>query len=616
MIAEPYFTSFEHRRPAARRSLGQTRTVSWQFLAGATIGFSAWYLFWRWTSSLNPEAMVFSCVVAMAETLFFLGTILFFYDIWCEGDTEQKSPPKKRSDVGYGDALGKINVDVFITTYDEDLNVVVPSILAAKSMRAPPNTTVSIWLLDDGNRSEFSAMAALQKIGYLSRDDNLGFKAGNLKNALMQTQGDFILICDADTRLFPSFLENTLGYFRDSHVAWVQTPHWFYDLPFGVPWAAKIQNRSNRILPNVLGRFLSLLLGPLLCVFSGRDNSGQDPFMSEPVLFFDVIQRRRNRHGASFCCGAGSIHRREALFQGALRQMDRQISATSRKFGLAKTLSTGRLQPFKFHVSEDIYTSIALHSDRAANWRSVYHPQVESRMLSPWSVDAWATQKLKYAGGTFDIMLHDNPVFQKGMPWRIKLHYAATFWSYLSVLWTPTMMLAPVLSLLTGWKPVEAYTVEFFARILPVLIVGELAMIVGCKGYNINLGRVMAIGGLPITLRAFWYVLRGQKPKFPSTPKTPIFAESSFKYAVPNIILLMCMGGAAVYGCIAGMLHTPGFSVTFLTVNLFWLSWNAISLMRVVRLTSWRPPPSALLDTHVSPNINSSHSKGVSNAAV
>ena len=616
MTAKPYFTDFEHRQPSARGPLGRMRTVVWQFLAGATIGFSAWYLFWRWTSSLNPDALVFSCVVAMAETLFFLGTILFFYDIWCEGDTKPKPPPTKRSDVGCDSSLGSIGIDVYITTYDEDLNVVVPSILAAKSLRAPPGTSVNIWLLDDGNRSEFSAMAALQNVGYLSREDNLGFKAGNLKNALLQTQGDFILICDADTRVFPCFLENTLGYFRDSHVAWVQTPHWFYDLPFGVPWAEKVQNRSNRILPTGLGLFLSKLLGPLLRGFSGRDNSGQDPFMSEPVLFFDVIQRRRNRHGASFCCGAGSIHRREALFQGAMRQMNRQINATAGKFNLRKMLSATRLQPFKFHVSEDIYTSITLHSDSAKKWRSVYHPQVESRMLSPWSVDAWATQKLKYAGGTFDIMLHDNPIFRRGMPWRIKLHYAATFWSYLSVLWTPIMMLAPALSLVTGWKPVEAYTVEFFARILPVLIIGELAMIVGCKGYNVNIGRVMAIGGLPITLRAFWYVLRGKKPKFPATPKTPIFGESGFKYALPNIILLGGMGAAGLYGCIAALLHVPGFSATFLTVNLFWLTWNAVSLMRVVRLTSWRPPPSGLLEAHVSPSLISPHSKGLSNAAV
>ena len=41
------------------------------------------------------------------------------------------------------------------------------------------------------------------------------------------------------------------------------------------------------------------------------------------------------------------------------------------------------LTPYKFHVSEDIYTSMVLHEDRPRTWKSVYHPLVETRMLSP-----------------------------------------------------------------------------------------------------------------------------------------------------------------------------------------------------------------------------------------
>ena len=48
---------------------------------------------------------------------------------------------------------------------------------------------------------------------------------------------------------------------------------------------------------------------------------------------------------------------------------------------LRKELSVStELMPYKFHVSEDIYTSILLHGDKARNWKSVYHPQVESKM--------------------------------------------------------------------------------------------------------------------------------------------------------------------------------------------------------------------------------------------
>ena len=46
---------------------------------------------------------------------------------------------------------------------------------------------------------------------------------------------------------------------------------------------------------------------------------GRDPFFNDPRMFYDVILRRRNWANAAFCCGAASIHRREAVMQAALR---------------------------------------------------------------------------------------------------------------------------------------------------------------------------------------------------------------------------------------------------------------------------------------------------------
>jgi cellulose synthase (UDP-forming) len=577
---KPYFHRFENRLPPIFAPMSQNRTMMWQFLAGLTVGVSIWYLWWRWTSSLNPDALVFSVVVALAETLFFVGTLFFFHDVWEEKDTPRRTAPDCRSSFGGDYDPGPTTIDVFITTYDEEIEVVRPTLVAAQELEAPENTQIAIWLLDDGNRPDFTKLAAELDIGYLQRDNNLGFKAGNLKNALLQTSGDFIVICDADTRIFPKFLVNTLGYFRDSKVAWVQTPHWFYDIPEGLD----LLQWAKEKLPKPLW-FLQRPVSHIAHIITGKDRMGADPMLSESALFFDVIQRRRNRNGASFCCGAGSIHRREALFQSAIFRFGKDLNQDTIKSSYAVDF-----EPFKFHVSEDIYTSIQLHSDPENLWTSVYHPDVECRMLSPWTIDAWATQKLKYAGGTFDIMLRDNPVFRVGMPWRTKLHYMATFWSYLSVLWVPIMMFAPILSIFTGWAPVEAYSIEFFAHILPVLLLSEAAMVVGCKGHNINIGRVMAIGGLPIVLRAFWLVLRGQKPKFPATPKTPVFSDKRFERVLPNIAILTLMAIGIGYGLWAYFVHLDGYSASFLIVNIFWIFWNALGHIRVIAVAAWRPP--------------------------
>lgn len=583
-LPPPYFAAFESRSPPAFPGMSLHRQRVWHVLAGATIGMGAWYLQWRWTQTLNDDALVFSVIVALVESLAFIGTLLFFYDIWIEGDTPAQPAPASRAEAALEDD-GPIKIDVLITTYDEELNILLPSIAAARALQVPEGVDLRIHLLDDGKRAEVADVALLHRVGYLTRPINRGFKAGNLANALLHTSGDFIVICDADTRLLPTFLMHTLGYFRDPKVAWVQTPHWFYDIPNGTEWSVWLSAKFG-----VRFQFLS---GPLSWLF-GRSRTGSDPFMSDPALFFDVIQRRRNRNHASFCCGAASIHRREPLFEAALRRQSFDAAKLAGVLNLAgpvpaSLLNVAKLQPFRFHVSEDLYTSIVLHSDPEGSWKSVYHPQPESRMLSPWSMEAWATQKLKYAGGTFDIMLRDNPVFQNGMPWRTRLHYAATFWSYLSVIWVPVLLLAPVISLFTGISPVDASSTAFFLHLLPLLLVNEAAIIIGCNGHDPNPGRVMTIAVLPVQWRALWQVICGRRPRFPVTSKKPGLT-TDLRYVWPNLAALGIMVLAAIWGTISMAIGSPNHQPGFVIVNLFWLGWNSFSLSRLVMAAMWVPP--------------------------
>ncbi len=581
-----YFTAFNARVPKPSAPMSARREAAWHFLAAATIGLGLWYLHWRWTQSLNPDALGFSIAVALAETLAFVGTLLFFFDIWREEDTPRAPAPTTRAEAGLDGEDGDIRIDIFITTYDEEVDVVAPSIRDAMAVRTPKGVSARVHVLDDGDRPAMRAICQSLGVSYLRRDSNLGFKAGNIRNALFETDGDFIVICDADTRLMPGYLENTLGYFRDPKVAWVQTPHWFYDIPDGVPYPQAWGRRFGRA---------GALAGRAWQQLTGRERTGRDPFLSDPAVFFDIIQRRRNRHGASFCCGAGSIHRREAVFEGALKTLSAEVDALRRKAGAAAGGAAGRslpaqveLQPFRFHVSEDIYTSILLHSDASAGWRSVYHPDPESRMLSPWSMDAWATQRLKYAGGTFDIMLRANPLFKRGMPWRTKLHYTATFWSYLGTLWMPILIFAPALSLIFGVAAVEAYSISFFAHLLPMLLCNEIAMSVGCKGHDKSAGSTMWLSSFPLTLRAMWMVARGKRPKFPPTPKTPILG-TSYRHVMPNIVILVLFACAAVIGIWQHLNGSIAHSASFMIVNLFWLGWNAMGVSRIIRAAAWRP---------------------------
>lgn len=590
-MSQPYFEAYFHRQPPVFSPLQAGRRRIWHFLAGATVAAGAVYLHWRWTASLNPEAWVFSVSVAVAETLFFVGTLLFYFDIWDE--TERPDMPAKAGTLRDLAGRAATTVDVFVTTFDEPIEVVRPSLIAAAEVHVPKGVRVRLCLLDDGDRAEMALEAERRGISYFARRTNEGFKAGNLRHALLRTSGDFVVICDADTRLLPTFLQNTLGYFENPNVAWVQAPHWFYDLPEGETWQRWMVRKLPRwafAWPKTIG---ALLRGGARAAtwISGRTRVGVDPFLSDPAVFFDVIQRRRDRNGASFCCGAASIHRREAVFDAALRDKAQVVLADKSPLSDKACLAAHPLQPYRFHVSEDLYTSILLHADREADWTSIYHPRVEARMLSPRSMSAWAAQRLKYAGGTFDIAVWDNPIFRGGLSWRHKLHYGATFWSYFSALWAPILLLAPVVSLFTGLAPVRAYSMEFFQHFLPAVVLGELAMVAACKGHAIGAGRVMAVVALPVQWRALYCVLRRQKPQFAPTPKIPGLNESSSLWMVwPHVVLLMIMIVAAVWGIWQTVQNAPGYSSALLWVNLFWLLINMRFVARALQMARWRSP--------------------------
>ncbi|MGE0087091.1 MAG: glycosyltransferase [Desulfococcaceae bacterium] len=72
------------------------------------------------------------------------------------------------------------------------------SIRDAKKITYPHPADIRIHVLDDGRRPAMKALADQEGVNYITRDSNIGFNAGNLQNAMKQTDGDFILICDAD----------------------------------------------------------------------------------------------------------------------------------------------------------------------------------------------------------------------------------------------------------------------------------------------------------------------------------------------------------------------------------------------------------------------------------
>lgn len=547
------------------------------------------------------DALWIAIPLILAETGAYIGLILFAFSVWRVDDVQPRSAPACISECHSGENRhpGPVSVDVFFPTYDEDVDLVRLSLRDAAKIRYPHDINIKIHVLDDGNRPQMKQLAHEMGCNYITRDNNIGFKAGNMRNAMEQTSGDFILICDADTRPFPTILENTLGYFRDPNVAWVQTPQWFFDLPEGRRLPESLAQRFG-----VAGRRIGLAVERIF----GQVRVGEDPFVNDPKLFYDVILRRRNWANASFCCGAGSIHRREAVMQAALRQFSKEIeklaesrSEKLRKFsgedeanGVVQLMLQQKIAhekeftPYKFHVSEDIYTSIELHSDTQRNWKSVLHPNIESKMLSPQDLQTWMVQRFKYAGGTLDIALHDDLLFRKGLSVPQRMMYASTVWSYFGGLWNIVFLTAPLVFLFFAVAPVSAYSIDFYKHIFPFLFMTEVGFMLAFWGISGRKAKYSYLSFFPVNLKAIWTVLRGKKISFPVTSKER--QDGNFIGLVwpqTTVMILTIIGITTAwtrYG-----LGNPNFDLAGLVINTFWGMVNIIALSGIIMAAFWRP---------------------------
>jgi cellulose synthase (UDP-forming) len=595
-----YFDKFEHRRPEPPLPYSPVLELMWQFLLTIALVVGGWYIFWRWTHSLNFNALWYAIPLVVAETGAYIGLLLFAFNLWKVKDYPKQPPPRYISEcVSHEEDDRLIVVDAFFPTFNEEIELVKLSLRDAKKITYPHPIDLRIHILDDGKRAEMKKVAEEEGVGYFTRSSNIGFKAGNMRNAMEQTSGDFILICDADTRPFPTILEHTLGYFKDPDVAWVQTPQWFFDIPEGVP------------LPKLLRQWIGKpghLFGSLVEKIIGPVKVGSDPFVNDPKMFYDLIQRRRNWANASFCCGAGSIHRRDAVMEAALksyseqieRKTEEQIKQLKRLTGesnpdaivknmMAQGLAFDEeLTPYKFHVSEDIYTSIILHSDKTRQWKSVLHPEVESKMLSPQDLLSWTIQRFKYAGGTLDIALHDNLVLRPGLSWSQRIMYLTTVWSYLGGIWNFIFLTAPLIYLFTSIAPVTAYSIDFYKHILPFLILTELAFMATYWGLASYQAKANYLSFFTINMRAIWTVMRGQKIKFPITPKDR--QEGNFFHIViPQFTVIMLTMVGLIFAWVSFLFFHSHHNLDGLIVNTFWGLNNIVALSGIVFAAFWNP---------------------------
>ncbi|GEM_PF-181224 len=651
------------RDPATRAAV---RLSLLRLVITTNLVLAVYYLTWRYARSINWANWWIAVPLLAAETYSFVDTALFCLSMWKLRERGEPPPPPEY-------AL----VDVFICTYNEPVELVRKTARAAQAIRYPHITHI----LDDGARPEMRKVAEEERVDYISRskawkDMPRHAKAGNIVNALHQTDGEFILFLDADQIASPEILDRTLGFFHDPRVGFLQTTQYFYNVPKG------------------------------------------DPFGSQAPLFYGPIQQGKDGWNAAFFCGSNAVVRREALMQvgitSYIRELDERVRRTLRaatsmlrtaekelprdadprfRMGLRvlhmavrdarlalrkgtpiqevtwdfqrcaeevanlfvmddlaeiraeladlsdlgdadpvrlddrladivsddaalKALAGRTISPLAaigvvrellmavdvdrsdeahpvmpmatISVTEDMATAMRMHG---LGWKSVYSNETHCVGLAPEDLGTALQQRLRWAQGTIQVLLRENPLVQRGLSLAQRLMYFGTMWSYLSGFFAVIYLVAPIFYLFFGWMPVHAYSNDFFRHLLPYLLINQLLFVVVSWGRPTWRGRQHSLALFPIWITAVTSavgsVFFGRKLAFAVTSKTRQTGVF-WRLVRWQIAVMTLLAAASVYG-LARLALGLATSGGVILMNVFWAVYDIVMLWGVMTALFYKP---------------------------
>ena len=512
--------------PLSLLILAVITVLSWrkrgnQVILALTLFLYARYLLWRGLYTLNTEdwaSLLLSWTVYTAEAYAFVQFLLFAYHAW--SPLERQPLPLLRYP----------NVDIFVTVVDEPLWILRRTLIGCVNQDYPKDR-YRVHVLDDGQRDEIKTLAASLNCGYIRRADRQHAKAGNLNHALQETSGEFIAIFDVDHVSTSSFLKDTLGFFEDEQVAFVQTPHHFYN-------------------PDVFQRNLQL----------------EGSLKNEQALFYRVLQAGRDRHNSAFFAGSCGLLRRRVLLE----------------IGGFRTET----------VTEDIHTSMMIH---AKGYRSCYLNKVLAVGLMPESFESSIKQRVRWAMGHVQILFQTNPFTMRGLTLPQRIGYFASIFYFLHGVPRIICLVAPLFALLLGVIPVTADVpslVNFFGSYYLATLVMLRTVSRGTR--NAFWSDIYeTAGSIALSWATLKTAIRPWKKRpFVITSKGVAQERgglSRFSYILPHLILM----GLLIVGLVTGIrLWIAQIPLPGLEVSLFWGSVNLIlvgvAILVAAELPEWR----------------------------
>ncbi|WP_312836940.1 UDP-forming cellulose synthase catalytic subunit [Pantoea sp.] len=476
------------------------------------------YMWWRTTETLQFNSEV-EAILGIALYI----SELYVWVILILGYLQTTSPLKRTIEPLPDDIALWPTVDIYVPTYNESLDVVRDTVLAAQCIDYPRDK-LNVYLLDDGKRSEFARFAADVGVGYITRDDNRHAKAGNLNHALKITKGELICIFDCDHVATRAFLQATVGPFlKDPKLALMQTPHYFYS-----PDPFERNLRAARSMPN------------------------------EGALFYGPIQQGNDNWNATFFCGSCAVIRRSAL----------------QEIGGFATET----------VTEDAHTALKM---QRLGWGSAFLSIPLAAGLATERLGLHVVQRTRWARGMTQIFRVDNPLFGRGLNWQQRLCYLSAMLHFQFGLPRVIFLTAPMAYLLFNLNIIHSSASLIFAYVLPHLIMSLYvnSRINGRFRYTFwgeIYETVMCFHLIIPTLITLFSPKHG---KFNVTDKGGLLDQGFFDFHIvrPHVIVASLLTVAIVAGVVRAVAHNYfGVDPWVIALNIGWATFSLIILMAAV----------------------------------
>lgn len=234
------------------------------------------------------------------------------------------------------------SIDVFLPICGEDLEIIKNTWEGVAQVVQSYPGVINVYVLNDDGEHGYKELALEHHFHYLNRPNKGEMKkAGNLLYGYQHSEGDLIVIFDADFRPHKDFLDELLPYTADEKVGIVQSPQHF-DMSDEMYDQSKLQFGAGDI----------------------------------QEFFYRIVQPARGTLGASICVGTNAIYRRTALDSiGGTHQIEQ---------------------------SEDVWTGYRM---LAEGWQIKYVPVILAKGTCPSDPESFYKQQSRWCNGSMSLMV-------------------------------------------------------------------------------------------------------------------------------------------------------------------------------------------------------------------